>query len=453
MVFSVLIAVIVAAVLVVFLMMSKIVAQKHKNSSLIEKVHKKGKSALVKEAEKKLVKDPHNIPALETIGEIYYQDKNWEKVWGVYKTLYDLSAAHIEIDVAKSTLRMGLSAFYQNRIEDAVNVLMVTIKKDPDNFEANLVLGKVLLQKNIIDKAAYCLKKAKTLMPENNEVNALLGKCLFKMQKYRESLQFIKQALEESPDNKELLYDMAVAMSECGLSEKALKVFIHLRPDPEFGPLSCLEAGKMHERVKDFQNAIKDYEIALRHQNMNEQLAIQIKYRLANTYIAMNNISQGLVYLKQVQMMKAGYKDTDSLVSRYAELNQNKNLQIYLLSGTSDFVALCRKLISVFFKESFVKIEDIQVTSGFVEIVCNAENVKWESKQIFRFYRTQNIIGDLYIREFHGKIRDTKCDNGVCVTVGSFSESAHRFVEGRPLTLVEKDELTKMLKKITAMNG
>lgn len=453
MVFSVLIAVIVAAVLVVFLMMSKIVAQKHKNSSLIEKVHKKGKSALVKEAEKKLVKDPHNIPALETIGEIYYQDKNWEKVWGVYKTLYDLSAAHIEIDVAKSTLRMGLSAFYQNRIEDAVNVLMVTIKKDPDNFEANLVLGKVLLQKNIVDKAAYCLKKAKTLMPENNEVNALLGKCLFKMQKYRESLQFIKQALEESPDNKELLYDMAVAMSECGLSEKALKVFIHLRPDPEFGPLSCLEAGKMHERVKDFQNAIKDYEIALRHQNMNEQLAIQIKYRLGNTYIAMNNISQGLVYLKQVQMMKAGYKDTDSLVSRYAELNQNKNLQIYLLSGTSDFVALCRKLISVFFKESFVKIEDIQVTSGFVEIVCNAENVKWESKQIFRFYRTQNIIGDLYIREFHGKIRDTKCDNGVCVTVGSFSESAHRFVEGRPLTLVEKDELTKMLKKITAMNG
>ena len=453
MVFSVLIAVIVAAGLGVFLMMSKIVAQKHKNSSLIEKVHKKGKSALVKEAEKKLVKDPHNIPALETIGEIYYQDKNWEKVWGVYKTLYDLSAAHIEIDVAKSTLRMGLSAFYQNRIEDAVNVLMVTIKKDPDNFEANLVLGKVLLQKNIIDKAAYCLKKAKTLMPENNEVNALLGKCLFKMQKYRESLQFIKQALEESPDNKELLYDMAVAMSECGLSEKALKVFIHLRPDPEFGPLSCLEAGKMHERVKDFQNAIKDYEIALRHQNMNEQLAIQIKYRLGNTYIAMNNISQGLVYLKQVQMMKAGYKDTDSLVSRYAELNQNKNLQIYLLSGTSDFVALCRKLISVFFKESFVKIEDIQVTSGFVEIVCNAENVKWESKQIFRFYRTQNIIGDLYIREFHGKIRDTKCDNGVCVTVGSFSESAHRFVEGRPLTLVEKDELTKMLKKITAMNG
>ena len=119
MVFSVLIAVIVAAVLVVFLMMSKIVAQKHKNSNLIEKVHKKGKSALVKEAEKKLAKDPHNVQVLENIGEVYFQDKDWEKVWGVYKTLYDISPAHIEINVAKCTLRMGLAAFYQNRIDEA----------------------------------------------------------------------------------------------------------------------------------------------------------------------------------------------------------------------------------------------------------------------------------------------------------------------------------------------
>ena len=269
MVFSVLIAVIVAAVLVVFLMMSKIVAQKHKNSNLIEKVHKKGKSALVKEAEKKLAKDPHNVQVLENIGEVYFQDKDWEKVWGVYKTLYDISPAHIEINVAKCTLRMGLAAFYQNRIDDAINALLFSIKKEPDNFEGNLVLGKSFLQKDIFDKAVYCLKKAKSLMPENSEVNGLLGKCLFKMQKYRESLQFIKMALDESPDNKELLYDMAVAMSECGLSDKALKIFIHLRPDPEFGPLSCLEAGKMHDRAKDYSSAVKDYEIALRHQNVN----------------------------------------------------------------------------------------------------------------------------------------------------------------------------------------
>ena len=74
--FSVLIAVIVAAALAVILMMSKVVAQKHKSSTLVEKVHKKGKSTLLKEAEKKLAKDPHNVPTLENIGEIYFQDKD-----------------------------------------------------------------------------------------------------------------------------------------------------------------------------------------------------------------------------------------------------------------------------------------------------------------------------------------------------------------------------------------
>lgn len=453
MIFSILITVIVVSIFVAVLMGVKFTSAKKKKDKIADKVQKKGKNVLLKEAEKKLAKDPHNISALEAVGEIYYNDKKWDKVWGVYKTLYDISAAHIEINVAKCALRMGISAFYTGRMDDAINSLMVSIKKEPDNFECNLILGKALLEKNVVDKAAYCLKKAKTLVPEDGEVNGLLGKCLFKLQKYRESLQFIKKALEESPDNKELLYDMAFAMAECGMGDKALKIFVHLRPDPEFGPVSCLEAGKMHERIKDFDNAVKDYEIALRHQNLDEQLAVQIKYRLGSTYLALNDIAKGLTYLKQVQVMKPNYKDTEALVSRYAELNQNKNLQVYLLSGTSDFVALCRKLIVVYFKEVFVKIEDIQVTSESVEIICNAENVKWDAKQIFRFYRNQNIIGDLNIREFHGKIRDSKCDNGVCITVGHFSESAHRFVEGRPIILIEKEDLIKMLKKITTMNA
>ena len=122
------------------------------------------------------------------------------------------------------------------------------------------------------------------------------------------------------------------------------------------------------------------------------------------------------------------------------------------MSGTSDFVALCRKFITTYYKDSFVKVEDVQVSSETVEIVCAIENPKWESKQLFRFYRTQNVIGDIYIREFHGKIRDAKCDQGCCVTMGSFSESAHKYTEGRPIDIIEKDELVKILKKINMFN-
>ena len=448
MIISILIAVIVALLLVVGIVAIKGMKRTEEKKDVSQKIQKKGKSAILKEAEKKLAHDPHNVPSLEMIGDLYYSEKDWEKVWSVYKTLYDISSVHPEVDIAKCTLRMGIAAFNLEKNDDAVSALMLCIKKDPNNFDCNMYLGRALMKSNTFDKAVYCFKKAKVLQPENNEVNMLLGTALFKSQKYRDSLPFLKRVLDENPGNKEALFDMAVAMTECGMGDKALKVFMHLRPDPEFGAQACLEAGKMHERVKDFGNAVKDYEIALRLPNVAEQILLQIKYRLANTCIAMNDISKALIYLRQIQASKPQYKDVDALVARYSELNQNKNLQTYLMSGTSDFVALCRKFIATYYKDAFVKVEDVQVASESVEIICEVETAKWEAKQMFRFYRTQNVIGDINVRDFHSKLRDTKCDNGVCITMGNFSESAHKYIDGRPVDLIEKDELVKILKRI-----
>ena len=452
MIISILIAVIIALLLVSFIVGIKNIKRNEDKKDVAQKIQKKGKSAILREAEKKLAHDPHNVPALELIGDIYYSEKNWEKVWGVYKTLYDISSAHPEIDIVKSTLRMGISAFYLDKNEDAISALMLCIKKDPNNYDCNLNLGKALMKANTFDKAVYCFKKAKVMQPENNEINMLLGTALFKSQKYRDSLPFLKRVLDENPGNKEVLFDMAVAMTECGMGDKALKVFMHLRPDPEFGPQACLEAGKMHERVKDYAAAVKDYEISMRLPSVPEQIMLQIKYRLANTCIAMNDISKGLTYLRQIQAAKPQYKDVDALVARYSELNQNKNLQTYLMAGTSDFVALCRKFISTYYKDAFVKVEDVQVASESVEIICEIETSKWEAKQMFRFYRTQNVIGDINVRDFHSKLRDTKCDNGVCISMGNFSESAHKYIDGRPVDLIEKDELVKILKRINMFN-
>lgn len=451
MIISVLLAIIVAASLVCILMMASS-AKKKNESKGSSKLQKKGRSVVLKEAEKRLAKDPHNVNALETLGEIYYNEKNWEQSYKIYKTLYDISSAHVEIDVAKVTAKMGISAFHSENYEDAVNALVLSLKKNPENFEANYFLGKTFYKKEIYDKAIFCFKKAKVLNPENTELNELMGLTLFKASKYREALPFLKHTLDEHPDHKEVLYDMAVSMAECGMGDKALKVFVHLRPDPKFGSQACLEAGKLHERVKDFTNAVQDYEIAMKLSDVPDQTMIQIKYRCACTYIALNDIAKGLALLKQIQTMKSGYKDVDALVTRYSELNQNKNLQTYLMSGTSDFVALCRKIISSYHTGCFVKVEDVQVVTESVDIVCTVESAKWDAKELFRFYRNQTVIGDIYVREFHSKLRDTKCDKGVCIVMGSFSESSHKFIEGRPVDLIEKEQLSKILKKINILN-
>nr|MCR5252698.1 restriction endonuclease [Treponema sp.] len=192
-----------------------------------------------------------------------------------------------------------------------------------------------------------------------------------------------------------------------------------------------------------------DYEIATKLPSVPDAIMVQIKYRAANTYIAMNDIQKALAVLKQVQTLKPNYKDVDALIARYSELNQNKNLQVYMMAGTSEFIALCRKFIASYYKDAFVKVGDVNVGTDYVDIICEIEHPKWSAKQIFRFYRSQSTLSDISVRECHGKMRDEKCDKAICVTLGAFSESAHKFIDGRPIDLIEKEPLAKMLLKIS----
>ena len=44
---------------------------------------------------------------------------------------------------------------------------------------------------------------------------------------------------------------------------------------------------------------------------------------------------------------------------------------------------------------------------------------------------------------------DVKAARGFCISAGTFTEEARKYIEGRPIDLIEKNELTKILKQIT----
>ena len=89
---AVLISIIVAALIVVILMLFKSSGSKNKKEGkLTSSIQKRGSSAVVKELEKKLLHDPHNINVLGDLGKIFFEMENWEKVWAVYKSLYSLA--------------------------------------------------------------------------------------------------------------------------------------------------------------------------------------------------------------------------------------------------------------------------------------------------------------------------------------------------------------------------
>lgn len=408
----------------------------------------KNRSQIIHDATKKLTQDPHNPEALIALSDLYFAEHLWDKAYPLYDTMYKVSSVHPEIDAFIASVRAGVCAVMLDKIPEALASLAIAYKMNPHDFDVNYNLGLAFYKNKEFDKAIPCLKKALAITPETEGIYFILGQCLYRAKHFKESLGYLKKALDEDPQNKEALFDMADAMAEEGMGEKAMKVFIHLRPDPVFGARSCLSAGIIHAKNNNHEAAIQDFEIGLRHEGMDNDLKLETEYRLAMSYFATNDMAKGLQELRKVQAINPTYKDVVTLINRYQELNQNTNLQTYLMAGSSDFVALCRNIALTMYSTSTVKIQDINVGPVFTDIFAEVESPKWKDIEIFRFYRTTGSTGELYIRDFYGHMHDVKADRGFCLTAGTFTEEARKFVDGRPIDLIEKDALIKILKKI-----
>ncbi len=408
----------------------------------------KGRAQIIRDATRKLSSDPHNPDGLVPLGELYYSEHAWEKAFPLYETMLAVAPAHKEIDAYKAALRQGICAIKLNRLQEAFRGLSAAYNLRPDDFDVNYYLGQACYANNEFEKAVPCLRKALVIKPEATNLNGILGLSLYKAKHFKESMAFLRRALDEHPDNKEVLYSMADAMLESGYGDKAMKVFLHLRPDPEFGARSCLAAGTIHAKSNQYDKAIQDFQIGLKHQNVPVDIMLELHYQLALSAFALNDIATGIASLREVQSVNPSYKDVPALMSRYQELNQNRNLQVYMISATSDFVALCRKIVGSYYARAFTKILDINVTPEFVEIMVTVQTPKWEDTELFRFYRSSGSVGELPIRDFHAKVSDSKADRGLCFTAGSYTDTARKYVEGRPLDVVDKTGLIKILKKI-----
>ena len=419
-----------------------------KSGKNTKEARQKGRAAIIRDATKRLSHDPRDPQGLIPLADLYFSEHLWEKAYPLYETMSNIAPAHKEIDPYTAAARLGICALNLNKFEEAVNSMTLAQTMRPSNFEANYYYGMALFRTNAYEKAIPCFKKALIINHEASEVFAPLGISLYKFKRYKDALPYLKHALDAAPEDKELLFAMAYSMQETGHADKALKIFTHLRADAEFGAQSALAAGMLHMRGNAQEKAILDFELGLKHQNVPVDTLLELKYRLATCYFALNQFGKGLPLLKDIMAVNPRYKDVPALLARNQELNQNSNLQIYLVSAMNDFVTLCRKITTNYFPQAHTKIAEVSPQSAFTEITTEIDTPKWSDVIIFRFYRTTGSTGELYVRDFYGKVQDSKAGRGVCVTAGTFSDEAKKFVDGRSIDLVEKPELIQLLKKV-----
>jgi len=413
----------------------------------------KGNDAVIREANKKLAANPNDAEALYNLGNVYFDEENWDKSMKTFEQLIDhmTPADQVKINPFQAYLRYGLAAKKLNMLEQAYKGFSMARTFRQDNFEVNYELGSLEFERKNYEKAIQLLQHAKTQDPDNPAVLRQLGHALFRLKKPKEAMTFIRKAIDIAPDDKESLYTLAECYYEANQTEQAIRIFNHLRADPVMGPDSCLIAGNIHLDTRQYEAAVQDFEIGLKHQNIKPDVLLDLRYKLATTYLKLNDIGKAIPTLKQIQSENSSYKDVSILLKKYMELNANRNLQTFLIGSSADFVALCRKIVITYYPKAKVKIANISVHKNeWADILAEIDTVKWSDVIMFRFIRTQGSIGELIVRDFHSHLKEVKAGKGICMSVGNFTDEARRYTEARLIDLIEKDRLQAILNAVDA---
>ncbi len=424
-------------------------ARKTQNGGRGKKFKTRDRAQILKEANRKLASNPKDLDALTSLGDLAWEEKDWERALKNYEALAEAGAGNTDVDEFMANSRYGIAALRLNRFEEGYKGLIVARTIKQDDFEVNFNLGFLEFQRKAYEKAATLLRQAIQVNPEHAPSLRYLGHANFKVKNYKDALSMLRRAIDLEPDDKESLFAAGECYYELGNLDQALKIFTHLRADPQLGPSAALFAGTVHLNQKLFDRAIADFEIGLRHQNTRIETVVELKYRLSAAYLKTQDIGKAVALLNDVQSLYPNYKDVPALLGKYKELNSNRNLQTFLLGSTSDFVTLCRKISLMFFPKAKVKITDISVQGNdWADVLAEVETTKWSDLILFRFIRSQGNVGELAVRDFHARVKDLKAGKGYCITAGAFSDEAKRFVEARLIDLIEKDTLMGLLNTI-----
>ena len=405
----------------------------------------------IKEANRKLAQNPNDPEALFVIANAFFDEQSWDRAMRTYETLMEqIAAGHKQgVDQFEVYLRYGISARKLNLIDQAFKGFTTARSFRQDNFEVNYELGVLEFERKNYEKAVLLLKQARIQDPESPAVLRYMGHALFRLKKPKEAMIFIRKAIDLAPDDKESLYTLAECYHEANQTEQALRIFNHLRADPVMGPNACLIAGTIHLDTRQYEAAIQDFEIGLKHPNVKADILADLRYKLATTAIKMNEIGKAIPQLKLLQAENPSYKDVNVLLSKYIELNANRNLQTFLMGTSADFVAICRRIVMTYYPKAKVKITNISVNKNeWADILAEIDTPKWSDLIMFRFVRTQGSIGELIVRDFGSHLKEVKAGKGVCITVGQFTEEAKRYTEARLIDLIEKEQLQAMLQRL-----
>lgn len=363
-------------------------------------------------------------------------------------------AAFIPKNISEYELRTHLAELYVkfNKIDEALKEYALLAQKKTNEYEVYFKMGELFDSKdNKQQAAAYYLK---TLQLKKKYVPALynLGIIYFDFKKYADAKKIFSILKAEDSGNLKVYYYLGIIDKNEGDYNSAISNLEKATRDKEIKVKALAERGLVYSAMGKKELAVIEFERALKNLNGESQnLVLNIRYFLADTYESLRDIENAVKQWQLIQSVKPGFKNVGEKLVLYQDSAMDDSMKDFMTATNEDFLEICQNIAIA--KDHNVE-EIHSVDNGeCVEMLVSENNNGWinlkKKLKIMRVYRTSDPIEERQIREIADFIKAKEYFKAFIISAAGFTERAIAFAQERPLELIDKNELQKILKNIS----
>ncbi|MCR4733453.1 MAG: tetratricopeptide repeat protein [Treponema sp.] len=446
---SIIIIVILALVIsvVLFFIIKSMVMPK--KVEVLPKLLKQGKTQnAIKLAKQILAKNQKNYMAHYYLGKAYFRENKTELAIIEYRLVNEnalFGEGINELEFRKEYAHLLMDKNQQN--EALKNYLLLT-KLEPNNADNFFQVGRIYEENNRYDVALGFMQKAAMLDKKHARAHAEIGLMLYRTKQFNEAKKEIDIALKLSPETYSSYYYLGKILKDAKDIPGAIKSFEKAQRDPDFKQKAIIEHGSCFMIVSRFDNAMVDFQRAIELDRDNSiPETLYARYFLATCYEKARKLDKAIEQWEFIYKRNKSFRDVSAKLAEYKDLQANDYLKDYLTCGNDEFSFICQNAASKGLKLQVLSCDNKKW--GCQMTAVDKKDESWMSvrKQIIfiQFYREPDPLEDSAVRTAMDTMKSLGAIKGYVFSSSGFTNTAKRVAENRPIELIEKAKLEKVL--------
>lgn len=415
----------------------------------VPKLIKQGKiQNAVKLAKQIISKDPKNYKAHYYLGKAYLSENKPELAIIEYKLVNENALFGPQLNELSFRSEYAELLLKHNQPAEALKNYLLLTKLDTKNAEYFYNTGRLYEQSNRYDIALGFMQKAAAIDKRHAKAHAEIGLILYRMKQYNEAKKEIDIAIKLSPETYSSYYYLGKIQKDGKDLVSAIKSFEKAQRDPEIKQKAIIEHGTCYMAGGRFDNAAVDFQraIDLDKENLASE-TIYARYFLATCYENLRKIDKAIEQWEIIYKRNKGFRDVSAKLSEYKDLQANDYLKDYLTCSNEEFLMICKNASEKGMKLQVLSCEPQKWGCQITGVDKKDDSWMNVRKQVLfvRFYREPNPLEENVVRESLDTMKSLNSIKGYVLSSSGYSTTARRFAENRPIELIDKDKLEKIL--------